>query len=126
MVPKLYRRGLRVMTGRFSPDDEAAEALVAHEHIGAESQHEPRHAGGACGRDGRREIVGRVGLVQPIGGAADLERGVRGEWRVGGEARRVESGKGSWHGHPQRSAPQGEQWKGTTASRVFPNTVGSG
>ena len=33
VVPKLYRRGLRVMTGRFSPDDEATEATAVARRI---------------------------------------------------------------------------------------------
>jgi len=36
IVPKLYRRSLRAMTGRYSPDDEAGDAIAVARHLAHE------------------------------------------------------------------------------------------
>ncbi len=59
---------------RAVADHESAKAAVAHQDVGAESQHEVLDAKLAR-RDHRvREIVGRRGFVEVVGGPADPER----------------------------------------------------
>src|SRR5512140_2599789 len=61
------------------PDHQSAKTLVAHQDVGAESQHEVGNIQLARSSDRERQFVCGGGLAKEIRGPADLERGERGK-----------------------------------------------
>src|SRR3954468_18263263 len=73
-------------------DDDPAYADVGHEHIGASAKDCDRHVRIASDRDRVLQVAAVMHVEEPVGGAADLERGQRRQWRVAPNAMAPERG----------------------------------
>ena len=107
-APNGFRNDLRHHGAAFDPeasivaegevrrdisDDEAANALVGNEDVGAEPEDEIRNLGTARGYDGVGERICAVRLVQKIGWPADLEGGIGRERHIALEPIASERGR---------------------------------
>ena len=84
--------GVPAHVARRVADDEPPESPIADQDVGAEAEHEVRQSTAARDEHGGGQLIGRGGLVEEIGRAADLERGVRSERLGGAHARGAEPG----------------------------------
>ena len=87
---------IAVLTEREVPsgvaDDESSESLVADQYVGTEPEHEVRNGMLSGRRDGVRQVVGGLRLIQEIRGSADLERRKWREWLIESDVLSVQFG----------------------------------